>query len=260
MTAGADLDLACPRRAAPIEESGRPLTETVTAPQGGLHRLGIALFGGVLALGAITLAHAALPRSEPVATTQPAPPPRPEPVVLVAFQAPLPGHAINSPFGLRQMPWEDAGRLHAGVDIAAPFGEPVLAAADGLVTRTGAFPGYGRMVEITHAEGLVTRYAHLGAVARGLRRGQRLQAGTPIGEVGSSGVSSGPHLHFEIRDRHDRPLNPLYFLGRRFTEAEDLPVQAAAKVSPRVRMAQVSVIPESKRSLMAAKGLIEAGD
>jgi murein DD-endopeptidase MepM/ murein hydrolase activator NlpD len=235
------------------------LTETVTAPQGGLHRLGIALFGGALALGAITLAHAALPRPEPIAPA-PVVQPAPEPVVLVAFQSPLPDHAINSPFGLRQMPWEDAGRLHAGVDIAAPFGEPVLAAADGVVTAAGWAPGYGRMVEITHAEGLVTRYAHLGAVAPGLRRGQAIKSGHPVGEVGSSGVSSGPHLHFEIRDRQDRPLNPLYFLGRRFTEAQDLPVLAAAKVSPRVRMAQVSNIPESKRDLMVAKGLIEAGD
>ncbi len=236
------------------------MTEAVTAPQGGLHRLGIALFGAVLALGAITLAHAALPRPEAEPVAMPVPPTAPERVVLVAFQSPLPGHAINSPFGLRQMPWEDVGRLHAGVDIAAPFGEPVLAAADGVVTRAGASPGYGSMVEITHAEGLVTRYAHLGAVTPGLKRGQRVRAGHAIGEVGSSGVSSGPHLHFEIRDRQDRPLNPLYFLGRRFAEAEDLPVQAAAKVSPRVRMAQVSTIPDSKRSLMVAKGLIEAGD
>ncbi|MDP3300279.1 MAG: M23 family metallopeptidase, partial [Phenylobacterium sp.] len=148
------------------------MSETLTVPQGGLHRLGIAVFGAVLALGAITLAHAALPRSEPAVETHPPQPPPPEPVVLVAFHSPLPGHAINSPFGLRQMPWEDAGRLHAGIDIAAPFGEPVLAAADGVVTRAGSFPGYGRMVEITHAEGLVTRYAHLGAVARGLKPGQ----------------------------------------------------------------------------------------
>jgi murein DD-endopeptidase MepM/ murein hydrolase activator NlpD len=236
------------------------LTEAVTAPQGGLHLLGIALSGAALALGVITLAHASLPRVEPVAAAPLAPPPAPEPVALVAFQSPLPGHAINSPFGLRQMPWEDAGRLHAGIDIAAPFGEPVLAAADGVITRAGVTPGYGRMVEITHAEGLVTRYAHLGAVTPGLRRGQPVKAGVPVGEVGSSGVSSGPHLHFEIRDRDDRPLNPLYFLGRRFAEADDLPVHAAAKVSPRVRLAQVSNIPESKRSLMAAKGRIEAGD
>ena len=236
------------------------MTEAVTAPQGGLHLLGIALSGAALALGVITLAHASLPRVEPVAAAPLAPPPAPEPVALVAFQSPLPGHAINSPFGLRQMPWEDAGRLHAGIDIAAPFGEPVLAAADGVITRAGVTPGYGRMVEITHAEGLVTRYAHLDAVTPGLRRGQPVKAGVPVGEVGSSGVSSGPHLHFEIRDRDDRPLNPLYFLGRRFAEADDLPVHAAAKVSPRVRLAQVSNIPESKRSLMAAKGRIEAGD
>ena len=236
------------------------MTEAVTAPKGGLNRLGIALSGAALALGVITLAHAALPRVEPEIAAPPVAPPAPEPVALVVFHSPLPGHAINSPFGLRQMPWEDAGRLHAGIDIAAPFGEPVLAAADGVITRAAFTPGYGRMVEITHAEGLVTRYAHLGAVTRGLRRGEVIKAGLPVGEVGSSGVSSGPHLHFEIRDRDDRPLNPLYFLGRRFAEAHDLPVHAAAKVSPRVRLAQVSNIPESKRALMAAKGRIEAGD
>ncbi|MCG9917601.1 MAG: M23 family metallopeptidase [Phenylobacterium sp.] len=236
------------------------MSETAIAPEGGLQRLGVMLFGAVLALSAITLAHAALPRPEarpePEATFTPPPPAR----VFVAFQSPLPNHMINSPFGLRQMPWETHGRLHAGVDIAAPFGEPVLAAADGVVSRAGLWPGYGRMVEITHAGGLVTRYAHLGAVVPGLRRGHRLKAGTPLGEVGSTGVSSGPHLHFEIRDRDDRPLNPLYFLGRRFAQADDLPLDAAAQVSPRVRMAQVSNIPESKRSLMAARGLIETGD
>ena len=235
------------------------MSETAIAPEGGLQRLIIMLFGAVLALSAITLAHAALPRPEakpePVATLTP-PPAR----VFVAFHSPLPNHVINSPFGLRQMPWETQGRLHAGVDIAAPFGEPVLAAADGVVSRAGLWPGYGRMVEITHAGGLVTRYAHLGEVVPGLRRGHRLKAGTPVGEVGSTGVSSGPHLHFEIRDRHDRPLNPLYFLGRRFAHPDDLPLEAAAQVSSRVRMAQVSNIPESKRSLMAARGLIEAGD
>lgn len=233
------------------------MSEAVAAPQGGLHHLGMAAFGVVLALCVITLAHAALPRAEPQAA---AATPPPEPLVLVAFQSPLPGHAVNSPFGLRRLPWEDAGRLHAGVDIAAPFGEPVLAAADGVVTRAGAAAGYGRVVEITHAAGLVSRYAHLGAVSPALKRGQVIKAGLPVGRVGSSGVSTGPHLHFEIRDRHDRPLNPLYFLGRRFANAEEMPVQAAARVSPRVRLAQVSTIPESKRSLMEAKGLIDAGD
>ncbi|WP_296599345.1 M23 family metallopeptidase [Phenylobacterium sp.] len=173
--------------------------------------------------------------------------------VLIAFEEPVPGHAVVSPFGLRQLPWEGNGRLHEGVDISADSGVPVIAAADGVVVAAGTKGGYGRYVAVRHAESLTTFYAHLGAIAPGLKPGMAVTAGTRLGQIGSTGTSTGPHLHFEIRDPEDRPLNPAMFLGKAFAEAGDLPLDKAKRYSGRVRMAYVSFIPESKRALMEAR-------
>jgi hypothetical protein len=170
--------------------------------------------------------------------------------VLIAFKEPVPGHAVVSPFGLRQLPWEGSGRLHEGVDISADSGVPVVVAADGVVTEAGEKGGYGRYVAVRHAEGLTTYYAHLGGIGTGVKAGLAVKAGQAIGRVGSTGVSTGPHLHFEIRDAQGRPLNPALFLGKAFAEAGDLPIDLAKRYSGRVRMAHVSYIPESKRHLM----------
>ena len=227
-----------------------------------------AFLGGTLALGAITLAHAARPellsaRPAPVEvervvlTAAPAPQ---EPPVLIAFNDPVPGREVVSPFGLRKLPWEEGGRLHAGVDISANPGEPVLAAADGVVTEAGQSSTYGRYAILRHAEGLTTLYAHMGALERHLRPGLALEAGAPVGKVGSSGTSTGPHLHFEIRDARDRPLNPTLFLGQSFAEAEDLPLRKAQRFGRHVRIAHVSTIPRSKRALMEAKAERKAAE
>lgn len=173
--------------------------------------------------------------------------------VLIAFEEPVPGHAVVSPFGLRQLPWEGGGRLHEGVDISADSGVPVVAVADGKVVEAGTKGGYGRYVAVRHAAGLTTFYAHLGGIRDGVKPGLELKAGEPLGRIGSTGVSTGPHLHFEIRDPQDRPLDPSMFLGRAFAEAGDLPLDKAKRYSGRVRMAYVSFIPERKRALMAAK-------
>ncbi|MBU1377485.1 MAG: M23 family metallopeptidase [Alphaproteobacteria bacterium] len=173
--------------------------------------------------------------------------------VLIAFEEPVPGHAVVSPFGLRQLPWEGNGRLHEGVDISADSGVPVIAAADGVVVEAGTKGGYGRYVAVRHAERLTTFYAHLGAIDAKVKPGLVVVAGTPLGRVGSTGTSTGPHLHFEIRDAQHRPLDPSMFLGKAFAEAGDLPLDKAKRYSGRVRMAYVSFIPESKRALMDAK-------
>jgi hypothetical protein len=173
--------------------------------------------------------------------------------VLIAFQEPVPGHAVVSPFGLRQLPWEGSGRLHEGVDISADAGAAVRVAADGVVIAAGEKGGYGRYVAVRHTEGLTTFYAHLGGIAAGMKPGLVLTAGETVGRVGSTGTSTGPHLHFEIRDEQDRPLNPAMFLGKAFAEAGDLPLDLAKRYSGRVRMAQVSRIPASKQALMDAR-------
>ncbi|HEV7351897.1 MAG TPA: M23 family metallopeptidase [Brevundimonas sp.] len=149
--------------------------------------------------------------------------PAPAPVVAVAepagpvtasllFAAPIAGYPVNSRFGLRRLPGESAARPHQGLDYAAPAGAPVLATAPGKVVRTGYEPtGYGRFVEVLHGEGLTSFYAHLSRIE--VRPGDRLEAGQLLGRVGSTGFSTGPHLHFEVR-RGERRLNPARVLGR----------------------------------------------
>jgi hypothetical protein len=196
------------------------------------------ILGSSMALVAITAAQAALPMrpmtlapgapaTQRAAQTvvQPATPP-----VLIAFADPLPGAEIDSPFGLRQLPWEGAGRLHAGIDLLAPAGAHVLAAA-----------------------GLTTRYAHMARFETAVTAGLAVKAGTPIGFVGSTGSSTGAHLHFEIRDHDDRPLNPEMFLGQSFASSADLPLKEALRPAHGgVRLAYVSNIPASKRAQMEA--------
>jgi hypothetical protein len=215
-----------------------------------------AVLGVSAAMMAISVAQAALPT--PPAHTRPmefvvAPAPAAEPPVLIAFAEPLPGHPVVSPFGRRQLPWEEQGRLHAGVDIDADAGTPILASADGVVVRVDQDGGYGRFVEVKHAEGMSTLYAHMGRFLPNITPGMAVKAGTPIGLVGSTGSSTGAHLHFEVRDRQDHPLNPAMFLGHRFAEADDLPLSAAARMPRGTRVAYVSRIPASKQALMQAR-------
>ena len=221
-----------------------------------------ALVGGGVALGLITAANAALPRfehtAEPprakltsLAVAHPAAPAIPP--ALIAFEDPVPGFPVISPFGLRQLPWEEGGRLHAGVDIAAPSGLPVLAAADGVVVRVETDGGYGRLVEVKHAAGLSTIYAHLGRFLPEIQAGVAVKAGAPVGLVGSTGSSTGSHVHFEVRNEKGQPLNPDLFLGRRFAEADDLPLRSAARIPRGVRVAYVSNIPKFRREEMEEK-------
>lgn len=165
---------------------------------------------------------------------------------VLAFNAPVPGFAINSPFGMRRMPWEEGGRLHEGVDITAPAGTPVTATLPGVITRTGVSLSYGRFVEVEHQDGLVSFYAHLSGAAKGLKAGSPVTAGQTIAYVGGTGRSTGSHLHFEIR-QNGRPLNPALFIGRSFASADVLPVKDAMKVG-RTRVAVVSNWPASVRA------------
>lgn len=229
-------------------------------------RLAAVVLSGVAALAALTVAHAARPhrlgaapaaqptRLQPV---QPLVKPPPTPV-LIAFHPPLPDGEVGSPFGLRRMPWEDQPRLHAGVDMIAPAPKAVLAAADGVVTRVGADPGHGKFVELKHAQGLTTLYGHLDRFAPHIVSGGAVKAGTVVGRLGSTGASTGMHLHFEIRDAQDRPLNPELFIGRAFASAHELPLREARRVPGRVRVAYVSRIPKTKQALMQAKLADEA--
>ena len=114
-----------------------------------------------------------------------------------------------SGFGVRQDPFTGSPAMHTGLDIHADVGNPVRASADGTVTAAGWNGGYGRMVNVDHGNGLSTRYAHLSAIE--VRVGQSVRTGQIVGKVGSTGRSTGPHLHYETRLRGE-PVDPQKFL------------------------------------------------
>lgn len=116
---------------------------------------------------------------------------------------------ISSGFGYRRDPFTGRAAMHRGLDFRGPMGAPIHAAADGTVTFVGNKSGYGRVVEITHGDGMMTRYAHMSRFDS--RVGQQVVAGTVIGRIGNSGRSTGPHLHFEVHI-NGRAVNPRPFL------------------------------------------------
>jgi murein DD-endopeptidase MepM/ murein hydrolase activator NlpD len=116
---------------------------------------------------------------------------------------------ITSGFGYRSDPIHGGAAMHAGLDFRGPIGSPIHAAAQGKVTFVGTKTGYGKVVEISHGNGMLTRYAHMSAWSA--RVGQSVGAGDVIGRIGNTGRSTGPHLHFEVRI-HGRAVNPRPFL------------------------------------------------
>lgn len=116
---------------------------------------------------------------------------------------------ITSGFGYRRDPFNGHAAMHSGIDFKGEVGSPIFAAAEGRVTFAGWKAGYGQAIEITHGNGMLTRYAHLSRI--GVRVGQEVAAGDTIGGLGSTGRSTGPHLHFEVRI-NDRAVNPRPFL------------------------------------------------
>jgi murein DD-endopeptidase MepM/ murein hydrolase activator NlpD len=123
------------------------------------------------------------------------------------LRTPLDAARISSGFGMRRHPILGFSRMHQGVDFAAPTGTPVYAAGEGRIAFAGTRGGYGTTVVINHTGGMSTLYAHLSSIQRGLRPGSLVRQGQVIGRVGSTGMSTGPHLHFEVR-RNNAPVNP----------------------------------------------------
>lgn len=122
---------------------------------------------------------------------------------------PAPGRAISSRFGVRRDPLLGTPAHHSGMDFRAPTGTAIRATGAGVVVSAGWNGGYGRMVEVDHGDGLATRYAHLKSID--VQPGQTIAAGAVIGKAGSSGRSTGPHLHYEIRKNGDA-VDPLRFI------------------------------------------------
>jgi len=172
----------------------------------------------------------------------------------VFLRYPVP-YRITSGYSTRRFhPVLKRYRAHRGIDYGAPYGTGVKATASGTVTRAGIWGTYGRMVEIRHTHGIQTRYAHMSSVAAGIRAGVRVEQGQVIGRVGSTGLASGPHLHYEFiqNGAHRNPssmnlpsapaLEDQYmdaFLVERDAALDllsgvDLPVVRSAEVGPAV--------------------------
>ncbi len=123
------------------------------------------------------------------------------------LKTPVSGARLTSGFGMRRHPLLGYSKMHTGVDFGVPYGTPIRAAGSGTVELAGRNGAYGIVVEIKHNKKYETLYAHMSKLAAGIRRGAKVNQGQIIGYVGSTGRSTGPHLHYEVRV-NDRPVNP----------------------------------------------------
>jgi len=126
---------------------------------------------------------------------------------------------LSSSYGWRRHPITGRHTMHEGLDFAAPRGTPIFAASAGVVTEARYVTGYGKMVEINHGNGLVTRYAHASSIS--VKLGELVSKGQQIGRVGSTGRATGAHLHFEVRVA-GHPLDPTLFLAEAQPPADEL--------------------------------------
>ena len=182
----------------------------------------------VLAMAGAPLGAASLPSDKADVLSVPAAPPvkaiaKPAGPVTrkVAFEAPVKGYRVNSAFGLRKLTIEAKARAHKGVDIAAPKGTSVYTTAEGRVVRAGfQAGGYGNFIEVKHPNGLSSVYGHLSRID--VHTDQEMASGERIGLVGSTGYSTGPHLHFEVR-RNGGQVNPTKVVGQSFDVKVSVP-------------------------------------
>ena len=114
------------------------------------------------------------------------------------MKTPINGARLSSPFGMRKHPIDGYNKMHRGTDFAAPMGTPIMASGDGVVKKAGWCGGGGNCVKIKHNSTYQTVYAHMSKFARGIKSGVRVKQGQTIGYVGSTGKSTGPHLHYEV--------------------------------------------------------------
>ena len=114
------------------------------------------------------------------------------------MKTPINGARLSSPFGMRKHPIDGFNKMHKGTDFAAPMGTPIMASGDGIIKKAGWCGGGGNCVKIKHNSTYQTVYAHMSKFARGIKSGVRVKQGQTIGYVGSTGKSTGPHLHYEV--------------------------------------------------------------
>ncbi len=150
--------------------------------------------------------------------------------IAIPSTQPVKGSAFTSGYGVRSDPFRGRAAMHAGIDLAGPLGTPIYATADATVGRSEWANGYGNLVELDHGRGIQTRYGHLSR--SGVRAGQRVKRGDLIGYMGSTGRSTGSHLHYEVRI-DGKAVNPVPFM-----QSNDylLAVQRRAAAATRMAM------------------------
>ena len=131
-------------------------------------------------------------------------------VASIPSGLPVSGYVTDG-FGMRRNPFNGEGReVHEGLDIAVDFGTPVSATADGLVIYAAPHAGYGNLVIVYHSNGVTTRYGHLSRIT--VEAGQQIKRGEQVGHAGSTGRSTGTHVHYEIRE-NDQPVDPATYMA-----------------------------------------------
>lgn len=138
------------------------------------------------------------------------------------MRTPIDGARLSSRFGMRKHPVLGYSKMHKGIDFAASRGTPIYAAGDGVIERASRFGAYGNYVRIRHNSDYTTAYAHMKSFAKGIYPGKRVRQGETIGYVGTTGRSTGPHLHYEVqyRNKHVNPLSVKLPTGVRLAEAD----------------------------------------
>lgn len=170
------------------------------------------------------------------------------------MRTPINGARLSSGFGMRRHPILGYSRMHRGTDFAANTGTPILAAGDGTVVRAGPFGSYGNYVRIRHANGYETAYAHMSRFARGMRPGVQVRQGQVIGYVGTTGRSTGPHLHYEVlrRGQQINPVNLRVANGRNLTGRALELFQIERQRIDRLREARDNEAPLQQASMRAS--------
>jgi len=166
------------------------------------------------------------------------------------LRTPVSGAHLTSGFGMRRHPLLGYTKMHTGVDFGAPNGTAIHAAGDGDIDSAGRVSGYGNAITISHNDHLETLYAHMSRFAAGIHEGVHVNQGQVIGYVGSTGRSTGPHLHFEVRI-DDKPVNPLAVraTGGNQLEGKDL---VSFKAQREKLVALMDKAPSSDTQLKAA--------
>ena len=126
------------------------------------------------------------------------------------MKTPINGARLSSPFGMRKHPIDGFNKMHRGTDFAAPMGTPIMASGSGTIKKAGWCGGGGNCVVIRHNTTYETIYAHMSKFAKGIKKGVRVKQGQTIGYVGSTGLSTGPHLHYEVIKDGEK-VNPAHY-------------------------------------------------